>query len=45
VRVDDPSDAQLSQLSVEPWAGDVRRDAIIRIEISEISGRHIRQLG
>lgn len=42
-RVDDPAElAQLVQLGVEPWPGG-RRDAVIRVEMVDISGRSIRQ--
>jgi nitroimidazol reductase NimA-like FMN-containing flavoprotein (pyridoxamine 5'-phosphate oxidase superfamily) len=42
-RVDDPSELeQLAQLGIEPWAGG-SREAIIRVEAAEISGRSIRQ--
>ena len=41
-RVDDPSELeQLAQLGIEPWAGG-SREAIIRVEAAEISGRSIR---
>jgi len=44
-RVDDPSELeQLAQRGIEPWAGG-SRDAIIRVETAEISGRRIRQKG
>jgi hypothetical protein len=43
--VDDPSELeQLARLGIEPWPGG-RRDAVIRIETAEMSGRVIRQKG
>ena len=42
-RVDDPSELErLAQLGIEPWAGGTR-EAIIRVDAAEISGRSIRQ--
>jgi nitroimidazol reductase NimA-like FMN-containing flavoprotein (pyridoxamine 5'-phosphate oxidase superfamily) len=42
-RVDDPSELeQLAQLGIEPWAGG-SREAVIRVEAAEITGRSIRQ--
>ncbi len=41
--VDDPAELeQLTQLGIEPWPGG-RREATIRVETTEISGRAIRQ--
>ena len=43
--VDDPAELeQLAELGIEPWPGG-RREAVIRIETAEMSGRVIRQKG
>jgi nitroimidazol reductase NimA-like FMN-containing flavoprotein (pyridoxamine 5'-phosphate oxidase superfamily) len=44
-RVDDPAELQqLAQLGIEPWPGG-HREAVIRVETAQISGRSIRQQG
>jgi len=42
-RIDDPRElARLARLGIEPWAGG-KREAIMRVEPTQISGRSIHQ--
>jgi nitroimidazol reductase NimA-like FMN-containing flavoprotein (pyridoxamine 5'-phosphate oxidase superfamily) len=44
-RVDDPNELErVAQLDLEPWAGG-DREAVLRIDAAEVSGRRIRQIG